>query len=66
MAPGPVLADVHLGVHRHLIDLGVGHHEYAALARAHAIGGCDGRPGLNLDVLAGIANRDPVFRTEPR
>ena len=61
-----MFAALTVGVLGHFVELVVGGEQDAVLARAHAVRSRYGRPGLNLDVLAGVAQRDPVLGTEAR
>ena len=61
-----MFAALTLWVLRHFVELVVSSEQDAAFARAHAVRSRYGRPGLNLDVLAGVAQRDPVLGTEAR
>jgi hypothetical protein len=62
---GPVFATIDLGMSDDLEDLIIPSEKKAVLARVYAICGGDARPRLNLDVLAGAANRYPAPGTEP-
>jgi hypothetical protein len=53
-----------LGMRDDLDALGISREEKAVLAQMYAVRSGDGRPRLNLDVLAGVANRCPAPGTE--
>lgn len=55
---------MHLGVVGHFFELVVSGEQDPELFRADAIGSRDARPHLNLDVLAAVAQRDPVLGAE--
>jgi len=64
LATIPVPAAVDLGMHGQLVELVIRDEQDTALARVHAVGSRDRRPYLNLDVLAAVANRNPVLGAE--
>jgi len=64
LAAVPVLTAFSLGVGGNLVELVLADEQYPALARAHAVRRGDARPGLNLDVLAAVAQRNPGLGAE--
>jgi len=59
-----MLAEVGLGVRTKLHEITFAGKQQAVFAGVYAIGACDGGPQLNLDVLARVAHRHPLFLTE--